>query len=160
MTALVAIFLTVGPLLAIAAGRMTDAADLRQQHAERSWREVPATVLGVAAGPDNWAGPGLRARWTAPDGQRRTGIIPAATAVSAGQQLRVWVNPPGQLAYQPVARWEISRDIVLAAATIPLSLGIFLFLAGHCVHLAARRRQLAGWEREWRTVGPQWSRLP
>jgi len=160
MTGLVAIFLIAGPLLAIVAGRMTDAADLRQQNAERSWREIPATVLEVAGGPGSWGSPGLRARWTAPDGRHRTGVVPAATAVNAGQQLRIWVNPAGQLAYQPMARWEINRDIALAAVTVPLGLGFVVYLGGGCVRLAARRRQLEGWEQEWRAVGPQWSRLP
>lgn len=160
MTGMVAIFLIVGPVLAVVAGRMSDAADLRQQHAERSWREVPATVLGVAPGPGSLASPGLEARWTAPDGQRRTGVVPGATAVNAGQQLRIWVDSAGRLASQPLARWEISRDVVLAVSVVLLSLGFLLFLAGGCVRLVADRCRIAGWERAWLAVGPQWSQLP
>jgi hypothetical protein len=160
MAGLVAVFLIAGPLLAIVAARMTDAGDIRQQQAERSWREVPATVLGVAGRPDSWGGPGLRARWAGPDGRQRTGVVPAATPVNAGRQLRIWVNPAGQVTYQPIARWEIDRDLALAAVTVPLALGFVLYLGGGCVRLVARRRRLAGWEQEWRAVGPQWSRLP
>jgi hypothetical protein len=96
----------------------------------------------------------------APDGQRRTGAVPVDSAVPAGRQLRIWVDGAGRLASPPVARWEVSRDVVLAAVVTPLGLAFLLFLAGGCVRLVANRRRIAGWERGWRAVGPQWSRLP
>jgi len=159
LAGLVMIFVIGGPLLAIVAGRMMDAADLREQSAERSWREVPTTVVGAASGPGGWESPSLRARWTAPDGQLRTGTVPMPSAVNVGRQLRIWVSATGRPTAPPMARWEIIRDVIVIAIAVPAGLGGVLIAVGGGVRLAVNRRRITGWERAWRAIGPQWSRL-
>jgi hypothetical protein len=107
LAGLVMIFVIGGPLLAIVAGQRMDAADLREQRAERSWRAVPATVIGAVSGPGGWESPSLRARWTAPDGQRRTGTVLMPGAVNVGRQLRIWVSAAGR---RPCRRWSAGRS--------------------------------------------------
>jgi hypothetical protein len=157
---LVAIFLITAPVLAAVAGRMIDAKDLREQHAERTWRRVPATVLGVASTPDGWESPALTARWTAPDGRRREGVIPVVSTVPAGQQLPIWVDSAGRQVGPPVDGARIDRDVAAAAIVASLALAGVLALAGGCVRIGVNRYRIAGWEASWNAVGPQWSRQP
>lgn len=122
MTGLVGILLVVGPVLGVIAGRAAARSDGGQLIAERSWHQVPATVLR-AEQPDGWVSPGLVVRWTAPDGQRRTGAVPAVTLAGAGQHVQIWVDGAGRLAYLPMARWQVYRDVALDASALLVSLG-------------------------------------
>lgn len=158
LTGLVAIFLIAGPLLAVAAGRLADARDLREQHAERSWRQVPATVTGVSGASGNWADVALKVGWTAPDGQRRTGTVPLVSAAPAGQRLRIWVDAAGRQVLPPITGLRIARDAAAAAIVACMALAAVLSMAGAFVRVAVNRRRIAGWERSWNAVGPQWSR--
>ena len=82
---LIAAFLTAAPLLMAAAGHWASTAGLREEHAERAWRQVTAIVLrGSAARPDRayaaWGIVWVSARWAAPDGQVRSVLIPVVPA--------------------------------------------------------------------------------
>jgi hypothetical protein len=156
---MVAIFLIAAPVLAAVAGRLIDAKDLRAQHAERTWRQVPATVLGIASTSDGWESSALTARWTAPDGRRREGVIPVVSTVPAGQ-LRIWVDSAGNQVAPPVDGLRIDRDVAAAAIVASLGLAGVLTLVGGCVRIGVNRYRIAGWEASWDAVGPQWSRQP
>jgi hypothetical protein len=140
---LVAVFLIAAPVLAALAGRMIDAKDLREQHAQRTWRQVPATVLGTASTPDGWASPALTARWTAPDGRRREGVIPAVSTVPAGQ-VRIWVDSAGNQVEPRVDSVQIDRDVAAAAGVACLGLAGVLSLVGGCVRIGVNRYRIAG----------------
>jgi hypothetical protein len=164
ITGLLVVFLIAGPILAIVAGRLTDDFELRQQRAERSWRQVPATLLqspaaaiGTAYGTSgSWA----PARWQAPGGGPRTGLVPAPLNAPAGQRVPIWEDASGRLEVMPVTQLDIDCDVTLAAAITPMLLACLLVIAGWSARQLLDRQRLAGWERAWRTVGPRWTRQP
>jgi len=164
LTGLFAVFLIGAPALMIAAARVTDSAGLRQQHAERAWQQVPATLLQTAvtqAGPSyGWDGARASARWTAPDGQRRTGLVAVDSSAVAGQHVAVWVDAAGRITRSPLSRYDNLGNIVLATVTAPIIMAAALAIAGGCARVVVNRRRLACWDRAWHAVGPRWTRSP
>jgi hypothetical protein len=157
---LMVIFLLAAPLVAVLGTRLSYAASVRDMHAQRSWREVTATLVenatdSSATTGDAWA-PVAEARWTAPDGHARHGILPVDGSARAGQHITIWVDGAGQPTMSPIPK----IGAVLSAATIGLAapsfLALLLILAGWIVRLALNRRRLADWESEWNTVEPRW----
>src|SRR5579864_6230234 len=92
--ALMTAFLAGSPFVAYVAGRwasakLSRAARLRQA----ALRQVPATLLETVprrSGPGAGMVPGTPARWRAPDGQLRTGLVAASSEAEAGSTVRVW----------------------------------------------------------------------
>ena len=77
---LIAVFLISAPMLAAVAGHRTGSASMQEQRAGVAWRLVPATVQSqIPSGPAD-----MSARWTAPDGQARSGWIPVSLADAPG----------------------------------------------------------------------------
>ena len=113
---LVLVFLIASPLAAIGLGKLTNAASFSAARAQAaSERQVNATLLDkVARAADDplygasgfvWA----RARWTAPDGQQRSGQVPAPVGSQAGRTLSIWVDSDGP-AGLPADRGEPDRQ--------------------------------------------------
>src|SRR5262245_30518545 len=104
---LLVIFLLASPLVAVLSAHLSYAASLRQMHAQRSWREVTATltenVTDTSGTTGGWA-PIATARWTAPDGHTRHGIIAVDGSARAGQHVTIWVDGTGQPVTSPVPR--------------------------------------------------------
>jgi hypothetical protein len=119
MSVLLAALLIVGPLLAIFAGRATDAAALREQHAERGWYQVTA-VLTQSVGPAVLE-PGemdvawVRARWTERGDRQRTGIVAAPLNSQAGQRVPVWLAHSGQPAHAPLSAADVRTWVLYSA---------------------------------------------
>ena len=100
---LVLAFLIASPLAAIGLGKLTSAASYSAARAQAASEQyVPAVLVEkVARAADDplygasgfvWA----RARWTAPDGQRQTGNVPAPVGSKAGRTVSIWVDRAGQ----------------------------------------------------------------
>jgi len=105
---LLAIFVVGAPLAALAAGRWFYAAGFRVEHAQQSsWRQVPATLLATAPYP-GYTGyeTQVPARWTAPNGTRVSGEIPAPAGARVGSTLLVWVDASDRAA---AAAWPGDR---------------------------------------------------
>ena len=116
---LVVVFLIVSPLAAIGLGQLTNAASASAARAQAaSERQVTAVLLDkVARAADDplygstgfvWA----RARWTAPDGQQRTGEVPAPVGSKAGRAVTIWVDSTGQLVYPPIGESQIASRVI------------------------------------------------
>ncbi|TWG24135.1 hypothetical protein FHX34_102688 [Actinoplanes teichomyceticus] len=160
---LVVAFLAGAPLLAWRAG---DAAYRAEARAWRWEREhvfrVDAVLVEDAATTGAW-GPrtltplAARATWTAPDGSAHSGIVQTEERARAGSRVEVWVDDTGQLRVPPARRSPASQAILVGAAA---TLCLAAVLAG--LHLAARgvldRQRDRAWARQWREVGPRWSR--
>jgi hypothetical protein len=151
------------PLFAIAAFTWAGRAGAAEQHAERSWREVPAVLLRSVQVPDSFAGgvfgySWVPARWTAPDGQARSGDIPVEVGLAAGRTVPLWVDAAGEPTDVPLTH----RAVLARAATAAAVAAILLLAALSCLAAAGRwllhRRRLADWELAWAIVGPQWTK--
>jgi hypothetical protein len=160
---LILVFLITAPVLAAAAVHWTRAAGIRQQHAEAAWRQVAATVARSAAAQrdDSPGSDGTvwkPARWTAPDGQPRSGRVTVSPQVAAGSSVRVWVSRSGSLTGRPLQRAQLQGQIVITGVPTAAVLGLLLGLAGLAGRFLFNRRRLANWDKAWRAVGPRWTR--
>ena len=151
------------PLFGIAAFHWAGRAGAAELRAERSWREVPAVLLRSVPGPNSYADgvfgySWVPARWTAPDGQVRTGDIPVEVGLAAGRKVLMWVDAVGRPTDVPITdRAVLARAVTAAAVATAV-----LLIALSCLALIGRwlldRRRLADWELAWAIVGPQWTK--
>jgi hypothetical protein len=164
VASLVIAFLVAAPLLAIATVRVVGASSAREQRAESSWRQVPAVLTQSAAAGlvglgGEWDTSWVTARWTAPDGGHRSGLIPVALNARAGQPLMVWVTPAGQLTHAQLTATAVVERQVSAAIAVPVALAVLLSVTAGAVRVLANRRRMAGWTKAWEAIGPRWSSL-
>ena len=158
---LVVMFIIGAPAVSMAAVGWVGRSAATWQHAARSWRQVLAVVQKAAPASPAWGLVGyswVRARWTAPDGRARAGLIPVTAAVAAGQTVRVWVDAAGTPTGPPLSTGTVVADEVRAATVAVIALGIVLLGLMGAGRLLLDRRALAGWEQAWAAVGPQWTR--
>jgi hypothetical protein len=157
------IFLIGGPLLALVAGHWAGAAALRVERAQQaSWRHVPAVLLANAGsafgvGYGGVSSTEVKARWTAPDGQVRTGEVPAVPGARAGSTVRIWVDSIGEQTGPPLRHDQATGQAFLATVTAPLALGAVLLCAASLTIQALDRRRLALWDADWQVTEPRWS---
>ena len=158
-------FLVGAPIAALAAGRWARDAAFQVARAQHSsWRQVPAVLLAdapdtVDIGYGGVSFPEVRARWTAPDGTLRRGLVAAPTGTRAGRTVLIWVDRAGRLTGPPLRPDQVTGQEMLAMVIAPFMLGGILLCAGALGIQAVDRRRLAAWDAEWRAIGPRWSSL-
>ncbi|HXZ66804.1 MAG TPA: hypothetical protein VEH05_18845 [Streptosporangiaceae bacterium] len=162
MTGIVVLFLVAAPVLGILTGRIADAAALREQRAERAWREVPAVLqqsasADVASQDGAWGAAWVTARWKLPDGTSHTGVIAVGLTARAGQRVDIWVTGSGQLTRPPLSHGDVLDSIANAVLASVAALGVLLGLAAAVVRAAVSRRRMAAWARDWAVIGPRWT---
>jgi hypothetical protein len=161
--ALFVILPVVAPVVSTLAGRAVVADAGTWQHAQQSWRQVSAVIEHRSAIPAGkldgmFLCPEALARWTAPDGRSRTGWVETAPGARAGGRVRVWVDKSGAVTGPPVGTALVNELRILAEVAAPVVLALVLYTAGRAARFVLDRRRLAGWEKAWQAVGPQWSR--
>jgi len=163
VTCLVVAFVIAAPLLSVVAVRVAGASAVREQQAESGWRPVPAVLQQSGAGGQiaggNLDASWVSARWRAPDGTWRQGLVAVALNAKAGQRMTVWVTPAGQLMHPPLTTAEVLEWEATGALLAPIALAALLAVAGGIVRVLANRRRVAGWTRAWAATGPRWSSL-
>jgi hypothetical protein len=102
------------------------------------------------------------ARWQAPDGQRRTGILTTTTApgisgARAGDTVRVWLTGSGQPQDPPMSAAEAMFSSVVLAAGAVFGAAIAMLICYVLCRLALDRQRLAAWASEWSQIGPRWT---
>jgi hypothetical protein len=155
---LVVVFIIAAPLLIIVAARVSGAAAVRERRAESGWQPVSAVLqqsgaAGQIAGGGDLDASWVPARWRAPDGAWRQGLVAVELNAKAGQRMTVWVTPAGQLMHPPLTRAEVLEWEATAAMLAPVALAALLVIAGGIVRVVANRRRMAGWARAWAALG-------
>ncbi len=154
-------FVIVVPLTAVIAGAQAYGAGLRAERAERAaWHQVPAVLLATAPAPwfARYQVP-VRARWTAPDGARRTGDVAALPGTPAGRRVTLWVDASGRPVGAPLRPVQVAAQAAYVAAIAAAIAFSALLCAGALARWMFLRRRLAAWDAEWRAVGPRWTTL-
>ena len=152
------------PVAAIAVGRWTDHAALRQARlqaaADHPVRAVLLQESPASGTPDpysavevNWV-PG---QWTAPDGSVGTGDVLAPAGARKGSTVMTWIDALGKITDPPTAHNEVIGDVVIAVTLTGLGSLFVLFGAQALACRALDRRRLSAWEAEWRAIGPLWT---
>ena len=158
---LLAAFLVAAPFAAHAAGSWAYAASAREVQAQQaSVYPVPATLLRAAppwSAYGTGAAPDVDARWRAPDGQVRTGLVFVPSGAPKGSTVMVWVNRVGQLADPPLQHTQVVSRAEQAAGAAVGSLAITLNVVGWLTRRSLDRRRLAAWDADWLANGPSWT---
>lgn len=164
---LVLVFLMASPLAAIGLGKLTNAASVSAARAQAARERLVTAVLldKVARAADDplYGASGLvwaRARWTAPDGQRRVGEVPAPIGSKPGQTESIWVDTAGQVTYPPIGESQIASRVIAVVALTPAALGILLLIVLWLAKSVLDRRRLKDWAAEWSAVEPRWTKRP
>lgn len=162
---LVAAFLTAAPVLTAAAGHWARAAGIREEQAQRAWRQVTAIVMRGPAGRQDralaaWGNGRASARWTAPDGQVRSGLVPVSSGTRTGSRVPVWVDRTGFPAGAPLRPAQQRQRTALAELLTMWALAIAVCLIADVGRGLLDRRRIAAWGTEWRAIEPLWSRQP
>jgi hypothetical protein len=160
---LLAAFLIGAPLLVMVTAGWVGHAGAAEQRAQRAWQQIDAVLLrgapaSAALADGLYGGTWIPARWTAPDGQVRTGEIDVITGVVKGQTVPIWVDPAGFPTGPPLSDRAVVARSVVAAAVALVVLAIVLSFLGGVARWVLDRRRLAGWDAGWATVGPQWTK--
>ena len=156
---LLVIFLTAGPIAAIAAGQWTahaaSAGTSGQPHAARAVllqkAIAPARPAPAVRDVQVW----VRARWESAGGAARTGEVPAPAGAAAGTAVTVWLNAAGRVTSPPY-KGGFAFAAVLAAMTLAVT-AFALLTVLRLVQRFLNWRRLAAWETAWRATGPRWT---
>jgi hypothetical protein len=97
------------------------------------------------------------ARWVAPDGSERTGIINAAGGVGTGDAQQIWVDPKGHVTDAPLSGTAAAALLMLITAGAWLTLSVLLGAGWLTVRWRLNRRRLDTWDHEWQRIEPGWS---
>lgn len=142
------------PLAGRAAAGWAAAAGARTEHAQADWRQTGAVLLRDApveahALSQASTEPLVPARWTAPDGTRHAGDVPAPGGTRVGTAVVVWTDRTGTLETIPERRsdvifWEVLDALAAAAGVVTAVL-----IVGLLARRALDKRRLAAWDFEW-----------
>ncbi len=160
---LVAAFFAAAPFAARAAGNWAYATSLREQQAENAaWHQVRATVVQTVPDLGEFASapgisPEVKARWRAPDGQVRTGLLYVLGGARVGSTFTVWTDRTGQLTNAPLQTSQIATRADLDEAIAVAAIAVILLAVGGLAHGALDRHRLAAWGADWLATGPRWS---
>lgn len=161
--AFVVVFLVAAPLLSVTASHWARSA---ARHAETvegaTTREVHAVLLRSAPPPilTDRAMSAMAdepARWTAPNGSVRAGLVPIPAGTRAGTTLLVWTDLQGRLTSPPLLPSQVGDQTALAALLAPAAFALALATGWMLVRRALNARRLAWWEAQWSTTGPSWT---
>jgi len=164
MAGLLAVFLAGAPLAAISSAGWAHSSGLREQRAQRSWRQVSVVLLQAAprqAAFRHWSPPaGVRARWAPPGRPVHAAEVWAPPGSRAGSTERVWVGRTGPVAGVPLTSDVITARAVAAGILAPVCLAIVVLALGQAARWQLNRRRLAAWEAAWKSAAPHWTGRP
>ena len=162
LAGLIMVFLIGAPVLVAGAGHWARAAGMRALRTQATWSQVSATVPRAAPNQSDQF-PGeldtvlTRVRWTAPDGQPRSGLIATSPGDVVGNTARIWVSRSGSPTGAPRGRSELLGWTPIAEVGVALVLALLFFLAVRLQRWLFERSRLACWHKAWRAQGPRWT---
>jgi hypothetical protein len=159
---LVLAFLIGAPLLGPATRHLAYVTGLAEVRSEVSWKQVEAVLQRTA--PRQFYGYGslstfwVPARWQAPSGASRHGLVPAKSGDAAGSKVRVWVNWAGRVMnrHPMTAAMATTRAMLIEIGSV-VGLALVLLLLAGITRLLLNRRRMLYWGIEWACFGPRWS---
>ncbi|MEV4258938.1 hypothetical protein AB0J52_37755, partial [Spirillospora sp. NPDC049652] len=137
---LLGLALVAVPLAAVTCARWSYRAGMQAEHTERAARYrtvATAEAVGVGSTGDRYVHQALRARWTAPDGSSRVGVLTSWKDAKAGSRHAIWVDVKGTATTPPRPHGRTVTDAGYAATgaglavVLPL-LGVYLLVRRRC----------------------------
>lgn len=163
LPAALVVFLALCPLVVDITAMWMRADNAAVQRAELTWRPVSAVLLQAVPGPEQtdhgantwttWA----PATWTFA-GKRYTGDIPVTSGTPAGSTVTAFLGKSGQVEQPALSAAQLGARATTAAMMTLLVVAVVLAILTGLARRFLDRRRLAGWETDWLSVGPRWSR--
>lgn len=91
--------------------------------------------------------------WQAPDGTQRTGTAVVHEGTKAGEHVRIWVGPDGNLAGQPTSSAMVGVQSALAGGLAAGGVCALVLTGRHLVLTRLDRRRSADWDRGLAELG-------
>jgi hypothetical protein len=160
---LVAVFLTFGPLLAAYVVHRVESASHLAERTQAAWHRVTGLVLKEMPGPNGCAHwpceqSNVLARWTAPGGLVRTGVISVNGGAAVGATLAIWLNAHGQPVGPPDSHAWVIGEAAAAGAGALGAVALACAFGAKGTARTLQRRKLAHWEADWTVFGPRWTK--
>lgn len=99
----------------------------------------------------------VQARWSGANGLEETGEIQAATGLTAGTRIQIWLDSSGVVTTPPVSSATAAVQAVIVATVCWVGLGLLLAAIFWIARRRLNKARFADWESEWRQIGPQWT---
>lgn len=115
--------------------------------------DVPKPTAGRLSSGDKDV---AEVRWTAPDGSSRTDSTLVDAGLKSGTRVVVWQDGRGTLVTEPPSATEATVEGAVMGGFAGLSLVGGVYAVGALARRRLDQRRMAGWDREWDLVGPQW----
>lgn len=133
--------------------RATELATRHQVTATTLENALPASDAAYTVFAQTW----VSAKWTAPDGQPRTGTVRVPDGTQRGSTAKIWVEPDGAMAAPPLPVADIAGLADRAGLAAVLLLICLFLTAGCAVRQELNRRRMAAWDTEWAATEPRWN---
>jgi hypothetical protein len=118
-----------------------------------------ATLLETAPAIASARSPvGLRATWQDRFGMTHSGLVTALPGQEAGSTVAIWIDRSGAVAPSPISEGDALGVGAITAGIVILGGTTVLVACWEVLRRAVLAYNCAAWEREWREVGPTWSR--
>ncbi|MFJ8013351.1 hypothetical protein [Streptomyces sp. NPDC096339] len=164
--------LVVAPALGWVAGLKVDGTLQRAAHEQRQERHLVAAVVlrpapepasGSSADPSAQRTAPQRtqivASWTAPDGSRHQGTVPAAEEPPRpGDRFRIWTDARGRLVGQPLDPSFAALHAGVAGLAIAIGAAALVETVRRLVVRRLMHRRYIRLDRAWAAAGPDWGR--
>lgn len=143
-------------------GRIAAADGIRQVRQESSWRQVTAVLLRPS--PPQYYGYGslatywVPARWQAPSGAVRKGVVPTRAGARSGSAISIWVSWAGRpTGHRPMTASLVRVRAILIEFLTVASLALVAAAIGGLIRWLTNRRRIREWGLEWACFGPRWT---
>ncbi|WP_306319476.1 MULTISPECIES: hypothetical protein [unclassified Streptomyces] len=132
----------------------------QRQHVRAELVEDAPDYVPSQSGTQNSVTYPVKVRWT--DGGRRTVVAtaPVSAGLDRGDPATVWLDKRGRVTTQPWGSEAVWARALTAAFLVTATTATLALLARFTLRRVLDRRRLAAWDRDWRRVGPEWSRRP
>jgi hypothetical protein len=102
------------------------------------------------------------ARWPAPGGRERSGLLtakaaPSITSTAVGTRVPIWLNRANEPTAPPSGQVIIITVALLTAIITAGGAALGLLLCYRLCRIALDKRRLAAWESAWAATGPSWT---
>lgn len=91
--------------------------------------------------------------WQAPDGTHRTGTAPVHDGARAGETVRVWIGPNGNLTEKPSSPSMVGVQSAMAGGLAAGGVCVLVLTGRHLALARLNRRRAADWDRGLAELG-------
>jgi hypothetical protein len=149
---------TVTPVAAVLVAMTVTGAVGQHLNRQRFDRHAATAVLTGDASDTSAYGthPRARVRWTAPDGQHRTGVADVSAGLESGAHVTVWTNTSGALVSAPPSRSQARLEAAASGLTAAGGIGLVALVCWGAATSITDRKRADRWAAEWTETGPHW----